>query len=793
MADLSGQQCMVPMNSTEGANNGTTNELRQRKPVSLRNVATMVMQMSQESKRNLMTSRSDTSDTVRNLRHSSRRHSIHEPRVSSLQRPSPIHRRVYSASQVPYYGEEATNTPKELANTSIPLFAQYQGPTSSLMEHAQNLETLFQKPRHDHYGDLPSFKQDHGVEIGYHRRHKSSSSSIPEGDEGEEESDDEVSGYGSQDDVSGGDNRDNQHTAKNQPDVERGKHPQDTTPLLQIRAKPKRRVLRRLTRPVRAFMLVVKPDEIWTNTKHFFSTTVLLFMAPCLVAAAFFYYFLDDPDLEFLPSSAKLSWYFLLAVRWSVTFTLAQITQWILQVLTIRTTVYARIAGPLLALVAMQSMGWPFLVSSWGIWNLVLLHGKTDFIRQWLYWTHIEMFSVEHTDGAGILASESILASELYGRILATMILLGAAAALKQTFVALYLSRRMLQHYKGQLEQVMSQVKLIMEVAELAAQTEEPGFQALLSKANLGKEDGATAALPMVDRSKRHQLVETVPMFAGDKKTKALGAKKPSAEGLVEDNDDDDDEEEGGGTVGAGNTYNREMQSNRGGAEDSGIDAKMKWKWLKEQALNDRYTMNFVAEDSSLSDDRVPLGSKSGKGHNRDISTLTTKHTLNSIYPFLERWPEPEDKGRKNNIPNLHDILQFKKAMSFMETEYPFSPSFGSCKTRKQAVKNSAKVYRRLLRFTPDEQVLSFDVIGSLAFREDGSLDDNRAIALLRVFLPDNDDALPILAFVQSCDLVYKRLRYLRAALSNSSKIDSVLEDIFNVVFYSILAVIFCE
>jgi len=50
-----------------------------------------------------------------------------------------------------------------------------------------------------------------------------------------------------------------------------------------------------------------------------------------------------------------------------------------------------------------------------------------------------------------------------------------------------------------------------------------------------------------------------------------------------------------------------------------------------------------------------------------------------------------------------------------------------------------------------------------------------------------------MLAFVQACDGVYKKLRFLRASLSNSSKIDSVLEDIFNFLFYCSLALLICK
>lgn len=99
-------------------------------------------------------------------------------------------------------------------------------------------------------------------------------------------------------------------------------------------------------------------------------------------------------------------------------------------------------------------------------------------------------------------------------------------------------------------------------------------------------------------------------------------------------------------------------------------------------------------------------------------------------------------------------------------------------------------MYKRLLRFTPGENVLHFDVIGALAYDEDEDLDEQRAQELLGVFLADKDDLLPQISFVQSCDYVYKHLRFLRAAINNSSKIDSVLEDVFDCIFYGALTIL---
>ena len=110
--------------------------------------------------------------------------------------------------------------------------------------------------------------------------------------------------------------------------------------------------------------------------------------------------------------------------------------------------------------------------------------------------------------------------------------------------------------------------------------------------------------------------------------------------------------------------------------------------------------------------------------------------------------------------------------------------------TRKECIKSAARVYKRLLRFTPGETILRFDILGAISYDQEGFLDEKLAQDLMTVFLPDKDDLISLVSFVQSCDYVYKHLRFLRAAMLNSSKIDSVLEDVFDCICYGTLALL---
>ena len=88
----------------------------------------------------------------------------------------------------------------------------------------------------------------------------------------------------------------------------------------------------------------------------------------------------------------------------------------------------------------------------------------------------------------------------------------------------------------------------------------------------------------------------------------------------------------------------------------------------------------------------------------------------------------------------------------------------------------------------PGSPTVHFDVFGVLAYNIDGTFDQHKAKSLVRLFRPSKFDDITLLHFVQSCDSVYKRIRYLRASVGNATLIDGVLENIFNCVFGFVLA-----
>lgn len=53
---------------------------------------------------------------------------------------------------------------------------------------------------------------------------------------------------------------------------------------------------------------------------------------------------------------------------------------------------------------------------------------------------------------------------------------------------------------------------------------------------------------------------------------------------------------------------------------------------------------------------------------------------------------------------------------------------------------------------------------------------------LIHLLRPDRDGSIGLVDFVKSVDVVYKRIRLLRASIRNSQKIDGAFELLFNIM-----------
>lgn len=156
------------------------------------------------------------------------------------------------------------------------------------------------------------------------------------------------------------------------------------------------------------------------------------------------------------------------------------------------------------------------------------------------------------------------------------------------------------------------------------------------------------------------------------------------------------------------------------------------------------------------------------------------------ITQLLGAWEEPRSLRKKQSEHvSINALLQFRRALACLKTEFPFGPVFGPADTREDCVESSQEVYRKLVSRS-DDTILNFDLLAVLALYPDESLDQEKAQDLIRLFRPERDGSLDVISFVKSIDMVYKEIRMLRASVDNATKIDRAFENILNVIFYAI-------
>lgn len=126
-----------------------------------------------------------------------------------------------------------------------------------------------------------------------------------------------------------------------------------------------------------------------------------------------------------------------------------------------------------------------------------------------------------------------------------------------------------------------------------------------------------------------------------------------------------------------------------------------------------------------------------------------------------------------------------------MDDDQPFGDTFGLASTRDELIASAHNVYHRLLKLTPGRSIVSCEFYDMLALEDDGeTVNTGKRKALRKLFRPDANNELSLLAFVQSCDSLYKKLRYFRANVGNASVIDHALESIVDGGFSFVLALV---
>ena len=59
---------------------------------------------------------------------------------------------------------------------------------------------------------------------------------------------------------------------------------------------------------------------------------------------------------------------------------------------------------------------------------------------------------------------------------------------------------------------------------------------------------------------------------------------------------------------------------------------------------------------------------------------------------LLEEWEEPELASSAKKVATVKDLVNFRKAVSYMDDKYPFSHAFGLANTRELTVTSAQQV-----------------------------------------------------------------------------------------------------
>ena len=137
--------------------------------------------------------------------------------------------------------------------------------------------------------------------------------------------------------------------------------------------------------------------------------------------------------------------------------------------------------------------------------------------------------------------------------------------------------------------------------------------------------------------------------------------------------------------------------------QEHGVGKETPWKSLRSAGSNDSSDEpnevtnekldSAEGEMSPSTQEEVPVE----EVHEPVNGLLRETSTTTQIKYLLDSWVEPVNKQDVDPDPTIHEILQFRKALGFLDDTHPFGSSFGPAFTRDLCIKSSKALYRRLL------------------------------------------------------------------------------------------------
>jgi hypothetical protein len=135
---------------------------------------------------------------------------------------------------------------------------------------------------------------------------------------------------------------------------------------------------------------------------------------------------------------ASASWWILfIGCRQVVTLGIGKISELIIiNFFTFRTRFFPKTFGSTFSLALAQSKGLPYMMTTWGLLNLILNYGDRRFARHWLYWQDaIAMCNETNPSG-------NVTGNLYYRRLIYISIGLGLAVTLKKTIMGRFIGKR---------------------------------------------------------------------------------------------------------------------------------------------------------------------------------------------------------------------------------------------------------------------------------------------------------------------------------------------------------------
>ena len=186
----------------------------------------------------------------------------------------------------------------------------------------------------------------------------------------------------------------------------------------------------------------------------------------------------------------------------------------------------------------------------------------------------------------------------------------------------------------------------------------------------------------------------------------------------------------------------------------------------------------------------------------RTDSGVFTETQRAKIAELLGAWEEIEIADPQVEDPSLSALVQFRASIGILDSDLPFSQSFGVARTRNQVIDCSQQLYLALLNKQNEihnkgegdqDTVLRFHTIALTALRKNGTrLDEKRVKDLVTLFRPTRDGNITLVEFCKSIDIVYKEMRMLRASIASEGRMNAASEKFLNAIFYFILVLIGC-